>query len=134
MKKRGKGEGSIRQRPDGTYEVRINLGRGDNGKRKTKSVYTDTEREAVSELKRLNGLEQRGQLVATGSPLVRTYLNDWYDTNCDDWRPKTAESYRQAIDRFLIPAFGSLKLEKLSPLHVQNWLTAQKKDLLTEEV
>ena len=49
-RRRGKGEGSIRQRADGRWEVRIDLGRGVDGKRRQKSVFAATEADAIAEL------------------------------------------------------------------------------------
>jgi integrase len=49
MAKRGKGEGSVRKRPDGRWEARVWILDGD--KRKQKSVYGDSHAEAIKNLK-----------------------------------------------------------------------------------
>jgi hypothetical protein len=36
---------------------------------------------------------------------------DWFATNSDSWRPSTRRGYRGAIDLYLVPAFGPLRLE-----------------------
>ena len=45
--------------------VRVDLGRGANGRRRRKIAYASTQADAIKLLKRLNGREVNGQLVAT---------------------------------------------------------------------
>jgi integrase len=124
--RRGHGEGSITQRADGRWMVRVDLGRGLNGKRRCKTAYTHTEAGAVAQLRRLGGRAIDGHLVSTSTPTVGDYLEDWFATHSDDWRPSTQRGYRGAIDRQLRPAFGPLRLEQLTPQVIQRWLTDQK--------
>lgn len=69
-----------------------------------------------------------GQLLTTSTPTVSSFLEDWFRTNTDTWRPSTRRGYRRAIDGFLVPAFGPLRLEQLTPQRVQRWLTDEKTD------
>jgi integrase len=125
-RRRGKGEGSIRERADGRWEVRIDLGRGIDGKRRQKSAFAPTQGEAVEQLRKLGGRAVNGQLLTTSTPTVAKYLEDWYAANADTWRPSTKRGYRGAIDLYLTPAFGPLRLEQLTPLVIQRWLTQHK--------
>ncbi len=125
-RRRGKNEGSIRQRADGRWEVRVNLGRGIDGKRRQKSVFADTEADAIAELKKLHARTVGGHVLATSTPTVAQFLEDWYDTNSDTWRPSTRRSYRGTIDLHLVPAFGPLRVEHLTPPVIQRWLTRHK--------
>lgn len=125
-RRRGKGEGSIRQRADGRWEARVDLGRSVDGKRRQKSVFGATERDVVVKLKRLHGRTVNGHVLATSTPAVSSYLEDWFSTNRDGWRPSTRRSYRDVIDRYLVPAFGPVRLEHLTPVAIQRWLTTHK--------
>jgi integrase len=125
-KRRGKNEGSIRHRQDGRWEVRVDIGRGSDGKRRRKTAYALTNDEAITLLRRLGGRAVDGQLLTTSTPTVDGFLEDWFATNIDRWRPSTRRSYRSAIDRYLSPAFGGLRLEQLSPITVQRWLNQHK--------
>ena len=125
-KRRGHGEGSIQERADGRWEVRVDLGRGSDGKRRRKSAFAPTQAEAVRKLKQLGGRQVDGHLLATSTPTVAVDLEDWVATNTDNWRPSTRRGYRRAIDGFLVPAFGSLRLEQLTPQLIQRWLTQHK--------
>ena len=126
-KRRGHGEGSVSERADGRWQVRIDLGRSLTGSRRRKYAYAATQSEAVDLLRRLGGRSVNGQLLTTRSPTVAQYLEDWYAVKSDEWRPSTCRSYRGAIDRYLTPAFGPLRLEQLSPIVVQRWLMEHKK-------
>lgn len=126
--RRGRGEGSIRQRKDGRWEVRVDLGRGPSGKRRRKSAFADTEAGAVKILKRLGGRQVDGTLLTTSTPTVASFLEDWYATNMDAWRASTRRGYRRSIDGFLVPAFGTRRLEQLTPAAVQKWLVDQKQE------
>lgn len=125
-RRRGRREGSIRQRADGRWEVRIDLGRGLDGKRRQKSVFAVTEGEAIDELKKLHARAVGGQVLSTSTPTVATYLEEWYATNSDAWRPGTRRGYQFAIDLYLVPAFGPLRLEQLTPQIIQHWVTQHK--------
>ena len=125
-RRRGKGEGSITERPDGRWQVRVDLGRSLTGKRRRKYAYAATQAEAVEALRRLGGRAVEGQLLATSTPTVARYLEDWFATHSDAWRASTRRGYRGAIDGFLVPAFGTLRLEHLTPAIVQRWLLDHK--------
>lgn len=124
--RRARGEGSIRQRADGRWEVRIDIGRGADGKRRRKSLFAPTQAAAVKLLKKQAGRAVDGQLLTTSTPTISAYLNQWFETHADDWRPSTRRGYRGAIDRFLVPAFGTLRLEQLTPQALQRWLLQHK--------
>src|SRR5688572_28811752 len=102
-KRRGHGEGSIYERKDGRWEVLVDLGRRLDGKRQRKRAYAPTEREAVQLLRTLGGHAASGLLTTTSTPTVASFLEDWYRTNEDSWRPSTRRGYRAAIDTYLVP-------------------------------
>ena len=101
-KRRGRGEGSIRQRADGRWEVRIDLGRGPDGRRCRKSAFASTQAGAVRILRKLGGRAADGQLLTTSTPTVGKFLEEWFETNRDSWRPSTERGYRGAIDGYLV--------------------------------
>jgi integrase len=106
--------------------VQVDLGRALDGRRRRKFVYAATERDAIAELKKLHARTVGGQVIASSTPTVGSYLNDWFATNKEEWRPSTRRGYRSAIDNHLIPAFGPRRLESLTPLLIQKWITTHK--------
>ena len=122
-KRRGRSEGSIRQRADGRWEARVDLGRGLDGKRRRKAAYGATRQEAGKALNRLLGRASTGELLTTSTPTAKAWLNDWYTTHRDEWRGSTLRIYRTAIDAWLVPALGDVRLEGLTPARIQRWIT-----------
>jgi len=124
--RRGKGEGSLRARADGRWEVRIDLGRGLDGKRRRKSAFGATQADAIQQLRTLGGRAAAGHLFTTSTPTVARFLEDWFATHRDTWRPSTRRGYRFAIDLYLVPAFGPLRVAHLTPQAIQRWLLEHK--------
>lgn len=123
-KRRGRGEGTIGQLSDGRWVARVDIGRGPDGKRRRVAAYGKDREDARDELSRLLGRAVGGELLTTSTPTVTAWLNRWYATHKGDWRPDTARVYRLVIDRFLSPSLGHIKLAKLEPIKIQDWLDA----------
>jgi len=126
-RRRGRGEGSIRERADGRWEVRIDIGRGPDRKRRRKSAFAATQGQAVKLLKQLAGRQVNGELSSTSTPTMARFLENWYELHLEEWRPSTRRCYRRAIDGFLVPAFGTMRLEQISPTAITSWLLEHKK-------
>src|SRR5690349_9318851 len=96
-RRRGRGEGSISLRPDGRWQARVDLGRGEDGRRRRKTVYAATREGVAKKLNVLLGRASNGELLTTTTPTIKVWLGEWYDTHKDDWRPSTRRIYRVAI-------------------------------------
>lgn len=127
-KRRGKGEGTISRRSDGRWQGRVDMGRGPDGARQRKVVYGDTRAAVAKQLNSLLGRAESGELLTTSTPTVKTWLNDWFTTHRADWRPGTQRVYRAAIDLWLVPHLGTIRLEKLKPTTIQRWVNEQSQD------
>jgi len=131
-RRRGHGEGSVYQVADGRWTACITLPRGTDGRRRRKYVYADTQAEVATLLRRHGGRAVDGQLTATSTPTVRVLLEQWIAVGLtadgEAWRPSTRRAYTHAVHHFLIPAFGTLRLEQLGGLTVQAWLTQHQQD------
>lgn len=127
--RRGKGEGSIFKRTDGTWCCRIEIGRDASGKRIRKDVYGTTKKAVTDELTRLQGLKHAGKLVADDPQTLGDYLTWWLDNAAVlRVKPKTLEWYRQVCRTHLIPQLGTIKLQRLSPANVQTRLADMARD------
>lgn len=63
------------------WMVRIDLGRGPDGRRQRKYTYAATQAAAVDQLRKLGGRAADGELLTTSTPTVKTFLDDWFSTN-----------------------------------------------------
>jgi integrase len=124
MNKRANGEGSFRQRQNGTWEGMVRLP-GPDGRMVRTSFYGSTLREvqrAVLDARRRvdDGLPGRDS-----SETVEDFLRRWLrDVAPLRVRASTLDSYRSIIEKRLVPDLGGYTLARLEPRHVGAWITA----------
>ena len=119
---RGNNEGGIWRRKDGRWEARISLG-WENGKRRSKSYTGKTRAEVQAKL--LAGLhdKEHGLPITEQGQTVGQYLARWLEDSVrPNQRPGTYERYSTLVRLRLIPSLGKIKLDKLTPQHVQAML------------
>jgi integrase len=127
--------GHIRRRSSSSWELKIDLGRGPDGKRRT--VYRTvrgSKRDAQAELARSLAAQATGVPVEPNKLTVAVYLRErlahWQAVSSIS--PKTAQGYQQLIDQHIIPHLGNQLLQQLTPRHVEAWhatlLTAGRRD------
>jgi integrase len=120
-KRRGRGEGSILKRKDGTWQGAITLGKTKSGKQRRKTVYGETQGEVR---KKLDALKQQVNL-GTVSPedlTVKGFLEEWLNVKARQVKPRTVESYRYTVEKYITPHLGQFKLHKLKPTQVEYFL------------
>ena len=113
MAKRTNGEGSIRRRPDGTWEARLIV----NGKRR--SVYGKTQAEVVQKLKDLKSARDDGIDLDAAKMTVAQWLDIWMQEYRSGIKDSTKATYAQDIRLHIVPDFGDIKLSRLTAAHVQ---------------
>ena len=123
-RRRGRGEGGIRRRPDGRWEGSVDLGWVE-GKRKRRFVYGKTRAEAAEKLRRLHSQLDAGLPVVGGRLTVGEYLEGWLrDSLPASVKPATAENYRWVVRSYIVPSIGRVQLAKLTPGDVDRMLGA----------
>jgi integrase len=122
-KRRGRGEGSIFRRQDGTWCGIIALGYTDTGKRRRRYVYGTTKAEILEQMARLRHAALTGALGEPTKLTVAEYLAHWLNTARTALRESTTVLYEMMIRRHIAPALGGVPLSKVSPAHLQGLLT-----------
>ena len=116
--RRGNGEGSIYQLPDGRWRGSVFLGYRD-GKPHRKYVTRRTRTEVASDIRRLLEAHRQGQLITTGGMTVTEWFAIYLEQVAKPKvRPRTYDRYRSDIDRHILPAIGRYRLDKLRPAHL----------------
>lgn len=130
--RRPKSTGSISQRKsDLRWVGTIDL-ESDSGTRDRKYVYVNprlpngkmmTDDQAIAAVDRKLTLLKR-ELVENGgliknSPKLEDWLDKWLSIAQTDVRPKTFASYRSTVEQYLKPSIGRVRLDKLTPEHVE---------------
>lgn len=122
-KKRGHNEGSIKERKDGRYEVRVTAGYDfETGKQKRISYYTRTKSEAIQ---KLHEEEYKIHFQQQVDPTFTTFL-DWLRLWLETYMKNTLKqstyvSYRGYIENHIAPAFPTLKLKDLTTKLLQDF-------------
>lgn len=123
-KKKGNGEGTIRQRADGSWEGRISL---PNGERK--SVYGRTRRDVSEKTTTLLRDVQQGLPVPTGRLTLGAFLQQWLEEAVKpSVREQTYISYSQIVRNHVVPTLGRLPLPEVTPQRIQALLNAKLKE------
>lgn len=111
-KRRAKGEGSIAERPDGTWQFSIDLGKGADGKRRRKYVYAKTRSALMRKIQdeRVGG---GGTLRPVAAGTVDEWVNHWlHNVAKPKIRPNTFATWEIAWRVHAQPIIGQKKLEK----------------------
>lgn len=120
--RRPKGTGSIRKRKGRHQATYSYVDATDHRRRRSKLFRTKTE--ARSWLNERLAEVQAGQIADAGDLTVSQYLSDWMiSLNRAGLEPTTLSWYRSAVARHIIPTLGSVKLERLSPVMIEAFLT-----------
>lgn len=109
--------GQVRQRPNGTWEGRY----WQDGRKR--SVYAKGKREAQEKLRAALLNAQHGIRPVTARTTVGQWLEEWLTTSVvARCRPRTVESYRETVERYIAPAIGRVPLAKLEARDVERML------------
>lgn len=129
--KRGHNEGSIRQREDGRWEIRVTAGIDfKTGKPKRISHYAKTKAEAVKLLHEVEYNIHINEMVDPTSTKLIDWLRIWLETYMrNSLKQSTYTSYAGYINNHFAPAFPSLKLKDLTSKLLQEFYNYK----LTEE-
>lgn len=117
------GEGTIVQRPNGTYAAALRC----NGVRRW--VYGKTEKEVRRKLAELQRQATRqGQLPDPGKRNVNDLLDAWLEAASATLKPRTTETYRQLCDDHIRPKIGGMRLSRLTPDVVQRLIAPLQRE------
>jgi integrase len=115
-KRRGHGEGSIKQRADGLWEARVSL---EGGKRR--SFYGKTRREAQDKLRGALRDIDAGLNLSADRQTVAQYLDKWLSASAKpSVKIRTYEGYESIVRVRVAPRIGRKQLAKLTPLDLQS--------------
>jgi integrase len=127
-KRRGANEGSIYRRSDGQWCAAVTIGHDENGKRKRRVVYGDTRKQVAQKLRELSNQAALGIVVEPERLTVGEYIDRWLENVVGSRvRESTLRSYEDTFALHVRPVLGSIQLQKLSPLNVQQWQREREK-------
>ena len=113
VKKRANGEGSIRQRKDGTWESRVSV----NGKRL--SLYGKTQAEVRKKKTEMQAGIDNGACVAPVKITVAEWMKQWQEVFCPNIKRSTAIRYEADVRLHVLPAIGNMRLSAVKTSTIQ---------------
>ena len=112
MARRGKNEGSIYKRSNGSWRAQISI----DGKRLS---FTGKNRADCNEwLRRTMDLVDQGMTFQSRNLSLHEYLKDWFQVKRSTVKEKTAYDYERMIEKYILPELGKLKLREISTYKV----------------
>jgi len=115
---RGRNEGSLSLRPNGSWRAQISS----NGRRISKSFKTKVE--GLTWIRKMQSEVDQGLDYQSGKILLQEYLLQWLEANQASWRPKTAEQYKQVIRKHIIPHIGRIALNALRLTKIEQFYSS----------
>lgn len=127
-KRRGPGEGSITQRPDGRWMIQISAIDQATGERKRITDYAKTHKEAKDILVSLQANIQNGVQVIPNKTLFGAWVDNWM-VNYKKIKVKrgTYEIYEGLIKTHIKPSIGHHPLSKLTTSIIQEFYVLKLK-------
>jgi integrase len=128
MAKRANREGTIyRRKKDGLYCASITLADG-----KRKYFYSKKRQEVYEKLHEALREQQQGTLITAPQQTLSQYLSYWLENNVKgSIRPRSYERYEAIVRLHLVPLLGKVKLQALTPQHVQSLKSKKLKEGLS---
>ena len=126
MKRNAKGGGSVRQRPDGTWEARCYI----DGKRR--SFYGKKQNDVLKAMRAaLKAGDDGNYFEPKNTPLavwLEIWIKEYIAPSC---KPLTLSTYESRIQTHIVPALGRIKLTSLNSTHIQSFYNdlLRKKEL-----
>lgn len=117
-KRRGSGEGTVFQAPDGKWVGFLSLGFREDGRRHRKKITGATEREVKDKILDARHDHEHGFNVAPARMTVACFLDSWLESVRGDVRPTTLQSYDSLTRQHLKPGLGKRILADLRAEHV----------------
>lgn len=117
-RRRVRGEGSLRKRPDGRWEGTIYVGHAEDGKARRRSVYGATKQEVSRKLLELRRQQGQGHAGDIPSLTVKMFAQRWSKSR-GNVLPDTLYKYSRELQPIL-DVIGYLNLVDLKAHHVRD--------------
>jgi len=116
--RRGKNEGTIYKRDNGSWRAQISY----SGKRFSKDFHKKSD--ADFWLREIRAEIAHGRVLWGGSIPLGNFLMDWLGQHRSALREKTAHQYNSLILKHIQPFFGQTKIKDLTPIGVDKFYLA----------
>ncbi|MGN1026581.1 MAG: phage integrase central domain-containing protein, partial [Faecousia sp.] len=119
-KRRANGEGTLRKRPNGTWELTVKIGRRDDGKWITKSFYAESQKKVKEKLKRYQEQENVHEKYSLS---FCEWSDFWLEQHKQKITATTYEGYRYTL-KLLKRFFGAKLITEIVPIDIEDMMQA----------
>lgn len=116
----------IERRGKNTYLLTVAMGYDEQGKQRflRKRIKASSDREANKQYNLFAAEVQTGKVVYSGKCKLTDFARRWYKSRCtkDGLAPKTQESYKNHLEKRILPALGHLDINKIRPLDIKRFV------------
>lgn len=117
------GNGNIRKRKDGTWEGRYTVDTDpQTGKQLRRSIYGKTQKEVRERLRQITSDVDTGEYVAPCAMKFSEWLDIWLEEYLTGRSPLTVSTYEGYCKNHINPVFENLRLDSITPIHVQKFI------------
>lgn len=114
MAKKANGEGTLRQRKDGTWEYRVSV----EGRSSQLSFYSKDADGRGAKKKFRAWLKENGGRAVEQVMTVNSWAASWLKLKKSSVAFGTYANYERYVNDFILPAIGKMKLEAVRPYHI----------------
>ena len=113
--------GEIKQRSPGSWQIRVFLGRDENGKRIRKNeTVRGKKADAERRLREILGEMDHGVVPSVKRYKLAEWLKMWLDEVITHTTEQaTFERYEEAVRLHIVPELGNIEISKITPRQVQ---------------
>lgn len=119
----------IEKRSKNTYRLSVCQGYDRYGRQiiKYKTIKASSDREAERQYTLFAAKVLNGGISHTGKCKVYEFAKQWYELYCKkELAPKTQESYKNHLEKRILPALGHMDIRQLKPAHILQFLNGLK--------
>lgn len=124
------GNGSLRERGKGSWELTVSLGKGADGKynKKTKTVKAKNKTEAKELLRQFIYEVETGEYINLDKVLFKDLIDEWRKKHASSLAIRTQQGYESNLKLRVLPYFGHMKASGIKKIHIQNFFDELKKE------
>lgn len=111
-----------KKRADGRYSTSVIVGYTDDGKQRRKTIYGRTQRELEDKKAEFKSLQNKGIIIDDKGLTVGQWALKWLELYKSDKAYNTYLMYERAVNNYIIPHLGMVRLNALKKHQIQEVL------------
>lgn len=119
----------IRKRDNGSFQATVYAGKTVAGKKIYEYITCDSLKECKTKARELERDIENKTYSNLGKVNFDVWCEKWASVSFGELAPSTQKSYKMYVNFHFVPFFGSLKLEKITEMHIKEYVSDKLKKL-----